>query len=365
MLTFYNPQSEFCHILTCRCKSGCAQRERLLLTDHELRTEDITQFKETEEKSYCLHAKAVLYLDLKIQPVPETEDVLVDQLSTAPLLVGVHTDGTYGVVTKEQHNRKFRLRCLTCTTGVTGCKHVSEYYSWCKANDIHIELSLSDQATEHDQFDSCSYKKIPYPLPDDLKEVYDNYEKGHSQIPVDLVPTIEVENQCCHHGNPWDPRDPITQKWSRKKKAKIVKSATIIEDVSIYYRPTIGKCQCEMVFDGQDHLLFNLDDKYVFYYGFLFDYMHLMIEGRNPLAAYHRAWCRSNDVLSMTEVIPYDNLRRAWNSFARLLDIHFDEAFQCSTCKDKPEVIVCEATFLGCRKDLLPTIDSQTQMIFH
>ena len=362
MLTFYNSTRESCDVLICQCKNGCTQRERLILTGRGLRMEDISKFKETEENSYCVHCKAVLHLDMKHQHEPDTtEDVLVDQLSTSPLLVGVYTDDTYGVVTKEQHNRKYRLRCLTCTSGVTGCKHVAEYYSWCKENDIHIDLTLSDHAIESDQFESVSYQKIPYPLPNHLKELYDDFETGRVHIPVDLVPTIGLDSERCRHGNYWDPRDPIAQNWIRNKNIRIIKSATVIEGVTVFYRPAIGACGCEMVFDGQDHLLFNLDDKVLFYYGFLFDYMHLMIEGRNPLAAYHRAWCRSNDVLSMTDIIPYEKLRRAWNSFARLLDIIFDEAFQCSICKDKPEVIVCDATFLGCRKDLLPTMDSANQ----
>ena len=263
MLTFYNSTRESCDVLICQCKNGCTQRERLLLTGRGLRMEDISKFKETEENSYCVHCKAVLHLDMKHQHEPDTtEDVLVDQLSTSPLLVGVYTDDTYGVVTKEQHNRKYRLRCLTCTSGVTGCKHVAEYYSWCKENDIHIDLTLSDHAIESDQFESVSYQKIPYPLPNHLKELYDDFETGRVHIPVDLVPTIGLD---------------------------------------------------------------------------------------------------SNDVLSMTDIIPYEKLRRAWNSFARLLDIIFDEAFQCSICKDKAEVIVCDATFLGCRKDLLPTMDSANQ----
>ena len=48
-------------------------------------------------------------------------------------------------------------------------------------------------------------------------------------------------------------------------------------------------------------------------------------------------------------------LRKAWNSFARLLDISSDESFICSLCGPKLDVVVCEGTFLGFRKDLLPT----------
>ena len=62
----------------------------------------------------------------------------------------------------------------------------------------------------------------------------------------------------------------------------------------------MGDCDCKIQFDGQDQRLFKVDDKYLVFYGFLFDYMHLMIEGWNPLATYHREWCTSNNILSTT-----------------------------------------------------------------
>ncbi len=57
---------------------------------------------------------------------------------------------------------------------------------------------------------------------------------------------------------------------------------------SVYYRSTVGPCSCQLQYDGQEHLLFNLDNKRLFYYGLLFQYLHLMVEGRNPLIAYQR-----------------------------------------------------------------------------
>ena len=56
----------------------------------------------------------------------------------------------------------------------------------------------------------------------------------------------------------------------------------------VYYRPAIGECDCKLQYDGQEHLLFNLDNTRLFYYGLLFQYLNLMLEGRNPLIAYQR-----------------------------------------------------------------------------
>ena len=47
-------------------------------------------------------------------------------------------------------------------------------------------------------------------------------------------------------------------------------------------------------------------------------------------------------------------LRKAWYAFSQLIDIPFDECFICPTCGPSPNVIVCDGTMVGLRKDLLP-----------
>ena len=47
-------------------------------------------------------------------------------------------------------------------------------------------------------------------------------------------------------------------------------------------------------------------------------------------------------------------LRKAWYAFSRLIDIPFEECFICPTCGPSPNVIVCDGTMVGMRKDLLP-----------
>ena len=105
-------------------------------------------------------------------------------------------------------------------------------------------------------------------------------------------------------------------------------------DKKVHYRPTIGYCvlaskffsypvatytvwdiyTCEirmqstycfyfyrLGYDGQEGLLFNLDNKNLFYYNLLFDYFHLMVEKRNPLVAYLQESQRSYTSQSLTQ----------------------------------------------------------------
>jgi len=47
-------------------------------------------------------------------------------------------------------------------------------------------------------------------------------------------------------------------------------------------------------------------------------------------------------------------LRKAWYAFSCLIDVPFDECFICPICGPSPNVIVCDGTMVGMRKDLLP-----------
>ena len=59
-------------------------------------------------------------------------------------------------------------------------------------------------------------------------------------------------------------------------------------------------------------------------------------------------------MMSQSSPVPYKSLRLAWNSFARLIDVDYKKIYRCDYCGDNPDTIICDATFLGFRKDLLP-----------
>ena len=110
-------------------------------------------------------------------------------------------------------------------------------------------------------------------------------------------------------------------------------------------------------------MLFNLDNKNLFYYDLLLYYLHLMVEGRNPLIAYLRASLRSHSTQSLTQGGRIAVLQQAWNAFSRLLNIDFTTSFQCPLCAQYPDTVICDSTMLGFRKDFLAVsyLDSQPE----
>ena len=121
----------------------------------------------------------------------------------------------------------------------------------------------------------------------------------------------------------------------------------------LYYRPALGPCDCRQDYDGKEELLFNLDGLHLFYYGYLFQYLHLMLERKNSLITFLRASTRSFLSLSLTRPVPVKSLRRAWNALARLLNINYAEAFHCPICGPSPSTVICDGTLLGFCNDLL------------
>ena len=75
---------------------------------------------------------------------------------------------------------------------------------------------------------------------------------------------------------------------------------------------------------------------------------------KNPLAAFHRSSSQCQAVLDSHKPPSLKILHLAWNSFARLLDLGISKCFQCPSCGIYPDVIICDGTSIGFRKDLIP-----------
>ena len=52
---------------------------------------------------------------------------------------------------------------------------------------------------------------------------------------------------------------------------------------------------------------------------------------------------------SDTSMLNYQ--RMAWYSFLELLDINYEDGFVCGRCGAYPEVVLCDATTLGFRRE--------------
>ena len=120
-----------------------------------------------------------------------------------------------------------------------------------------------------------------------------------------------------------------------------------------YIRMQLTYCFYRFGYDGQEDLLFNLDNINLVYYDLLLDYLHLMVEEQSPFIAYLQASQRSNTSQSLPQRGRLAVLQRTWNAFLRLHDKEFTNSFQCLICAQNLDVVVSDGTMLGFRKDFL------------
>jgi len=212
---------------------------------------------ELETSEYCIHSKSLF--DESENPLEsDNDEPVVDIISFTPLLMSVFDGNFYGLV---GHKRSKKLYCLICEHE---CHHVTEAQDWCTCNNVHIELD--ENFSEESSYTSISFKSVPYPLPRHLRILYDKHEMGKHEIPP------ENTSLKCPHGNTFNTDDPVACNWMSRKGVTIYKEAVTILDLEriVYYRPTSGGCECKLEYDGQEDLLFNLDGKHMFYYGFCY-----------------------------------------------------------------------------------------------
>ena len=115
--------------------------------------------------------------------------------------------------------KKFRLNktvkyyCIICAN--QSCDHIEIFMDWMKTIDtieiFHEVASLADFNKEEAAM-CISHKKIPYPLPENLRLIHTAYEAGERQFPSALVPKFDA-TKTCKHGNIYSSEDPITSGW--------------------------------------------------------------------------------------------------------------------------------------------------------
>ncbi|KAI8516330.1 hypothetical protein Bbelb_049110 [Branchiostoma belcheri] len=289
--------------------------------------------------------------------VTEDFDEFICREEAEPLLALTSCGGGRAVVGTTRRHR--HLHCLTCDYAVRSCRHVTAYREWLRDEGIEEPMDDGDE-TPTPLPSAKSWQTIPYPLPDDLRELQHEYDSGLCAVPENLVPGIPDSR--CPNNFAWDSSDPIENGWCYTETVTVYTEQCSFQHtnadgelkaIKVFYRVCTGECNCVLPYDGQEDLLFNLNNKDLIAYSMLFRYLHLMLEARNPLAAFHRAYRRQISALGRGDVLPLHKMRLAWDSFSHLLDIDWQTSFRCPVCEQHPDVIICDGTSLGFRKDLI------------
>ena len=188
--------------MVCSCDDGQQQRHRLVATSREV-SERLDSFLERERSHYCIHLRTAVKIastefDIHSFPNEESPDPFVDILSTSPFLAAVYDGATHALISSTQSATN-KYKCSNCTSHPS-CDHMSFLQDWCDKNDLVECLFPQVQSPQEPEiYKSISYCKIPYPLPEKLRQIHDALESGKEQFPVHLIPSPSTDT--CTHGN--------------------------------------------------------------------------------------------------------------------------------------------------------------------
>lgn len=176
---------------------------------------------------------------------PDPDEVTVDILSITPFQVAVYDGTSYEMVVRVHYGSQVHFRCTSCSTHSRSCDHVSTFQEWTEETEAGSQLLIQDHDDSPEVYSSISKKKIPYPLPDGLKVLHDQYESG-LPFPEHLIPPYDPARRCVH-GNPFEDADPVTSQWIACEQPTIYKASTSIttEGRKVYFRPAHGQCSCK------------------------------------------------------------------------------------------------------------------------
>ena len=313
----------------------------------------------------------------------------VDKLSSG--MYACFDGATYGLFSKHRNNQ---IRCHSCSSVIQSCPHIQCFHDWSDVNELPESEDLSNEPCSESPSDGycLSFSTITYPPGPELRERYTTMiATGGARVDGDLTPDKRSVLQC-KHGHAWSDLDPAEMGWTMcsqpniyylqwtdnsKRNGKLLEKwvfrnyLTVVIAFLVLYCRTSGDCDCKLEYDGQVDLLLNLDGKHLIHYGLLYHYLHLMMEGRNPLAAFirycypvccvsERIYCacrslkRDFDVLRGANALtpPYHVIRKVWLAFVYKLTESFDlqSEFSCDICGP---IISLDCMTLGCRRDLM------------
>ena len=304
------------------------------------------------KKGECLHIKAIstLITSDNISDSYHLDSFEYEYLTRQLIGIYCKEDNTYSILSKTARE----LKCLKCPKNVRSCVHVNAFNIYKSENEDEndgedTQVNVRDQ----DIYRSISEEKIPYPFEaiDDI-EKFTSYVSGHLKHPTILIPEY-FENKTCAHGSYFSrTAEPLNkQSWIHFPHFSL--------ECTVYFRRAYGCVHdCRQYYDGRSDLILNLNNKHLYSYTWLIDILHNTQETRFPLHAAYRSAKRTRSVCGIKHRLKrsdYNNMRKAYNCFLRLLEIDFQGLYQCPKCSNDVDTIIMDGIMMGCRKDLMPT----------
>ena len=335
---------EWLTLFTCDCPDGHAQKERLDSIDPLIENESLKEFQLREEAQYCSHCVAVK--SLRQNPIRNPKRAKAEVICSQPFAAVANAGSQgLGVIVAGHH----QFKCQTCKQ--PNCVHLETFAQGNGEETGSDEDDLSrafskiklSRETREDRFTCVSSVGIPWPVTDQYKQRKD--EIANSGFPKKLIPSL-TKTKCPH---------AFQYRQTQVRSDALIHREGHVQQVSLFNYTVKGKCKCSIPYDGQNDLLFNLDNKNLFDLEWLFSILDRTNCSSCPIMTAYKTAVLTRSRSNSAETLSYEQLRQAYNSFIRLL--HWDQtaAFTCSACETALKNgdiidIVCDGIAMGCKR---------------
>ncbi|KAI6660643.1 hypothetical protein LOD99_10374 [Oopsacas minuta] len=312
---------------------------------------------------YCLHYQAFVQCSqimcLKVCEANVFEEMMYYLISPTNISI---------LVLDTLHN--FTLRTIggcSCNSCLGKCKQQT------KLQNI---LAMTDQPSIKSQrkieYNVVTSAPIPFILDEALSSSYDQQLREGIQLPKMLIP----EQKYCKNGYEFNREDQL--KLENTGIVIYTKNDVIrLNQNKVYSSICDGSCKCQAVYEGQNMLLLNVNNKYFIHYSLLCDYSELMTMSRNTPYGYLSAKNQKLQRMGRKGSFKYHVVHLAWNSYLRLVDLDYSSHYTCSQCKLEPKIVVIDGIAMGIMRSLpeveeavdyeqkYPMIDTSERVFIH
>ena len=169
-------------------------------------------------------------------------------------------------------------KCVTCQP--ESCHHVEAVIkSQARCTEVP-DASPGDDQPEKKQQKAISTHPINYlPTPEDVVRT----KKLNLNFPSCLVPPYSTTK--CEHSNEYFSGDPIETEYHYGKDC-ILYTQGDYKLVTVYYRPTVGDCECRLLYDGWEHNVINVNNKCLISHHLIQEYLYALQFNQQTLFAF-------------------------------------------------------------------------------
>ena len=326
--------------------------------------------------THCKHSAVAEVLFTREKAISTEEDVALCHVivgNTKHHIAACFDGKTHGLVCVNLARGGNKGKCSFCKS--IRCGHVKPWNLELKNDVLKEKLPEENEQSRRDEEENKedtneddedkSNMRMKIPISSHTQKLMQMADAQEYDSMENLVSDHIEGTSCIKHKNLWDSRDPVENNWFYASQVIIAHSKFVKPSQrKIFYRPTTGKCNCQLPYNGEDNMLLEVGGltrtrrkngpnsvASVVSLSLLFDYSLEFFETGQTMRGFHRTYrakCMIKYGMAESEILCWIKWRKACNIFWKdILVMDLQEAYICKSCGPRPKTLVVDGIALG------------------